>query len=459
MKNIMATELDFKDFEKICRVCTRLAEKLTSIMLYNIIDMIKACTSVKIIQNDELPHQVCEICLARLQNAFNFKELCENSDYELRQIYIKKRQKEEITIEDVKLESYECKSETSELLTEQNESKWFEDKPEPEDQQNDLEDYDEMVESKGDNDTTDSENECLSKRIERSKRKLEKTEKYNCELCKHTFDGVWRLGVHMKRIHNAEGKQCTKCSLICYHELHLEAHERTHIDKKFTCDICNKNFANSRKLKKHKIAHSTDRPYHCTQCDKSFKEKCVLTQHVKRIHINPDPHEVCQICGKSVGKASLERHLTIHDKRLMYPCTECPKKFFKEISLTKHVRRVHQNEALRYMYLCNICGRGLLSKAELRRHLCTHTGEKPFECTNCDKRYNDRGALRRHIKSAHLDERPFSCTVCSRAFHTKLILQNHMRRHTGERPFPCLVCGKSFGFKTVLQTHMKVHSS
>lgn len=50
MKNIMATELDFKDFEKICRVCTRLAEKLTSIMLYNIIDMIKACTSVKVSQ-------------------------------------------------------------------------------------------------------------------------------------------------------------------------------------------------------------------------------------------------------------------------------------------------------------------------------------------------------------------------------------------------------------------------
>ncbi|XP_044744054.1 oocyte zinc finger protein XlCOF19-like [Chrysoperla carnea] len=262
----------------------------------------------------------------------------------------------------------------------------------------------------------------------------------------------------MRKTHNATGTKCNYCSFICYHRIHLETHERSHIEKKYFCDVCNKGYINKRKLKHHQISHSNERPFHCTQCDLSFKARFILTKHVKTVHVS-QACEVCQICGKNVRKTYLERHLKIHEERSPYPCTECNKKFSLEKSLEIHFKRVHQNEQLKYHYLCNICGRGVVSRAELKRHLNAHKGVKPFECDICGKSYGRTGALNHHKKTVHLNQRPCVCPICSQAFHSKNILQNHMRKHTGERPYSCLVCGKSFGFRCVLKTHMRVHAT
>ncbi|KAH9515706.1 Sal-like protein 1, partial [Bulinus truncatus] len=64
-------------------------------------------------------------------------------------------------------------------------------------------------------------------------------------------------------------------------------------------------------------------------------------------------------------------------------------------------------------------------------------------------------ALVKNIEQKITD--PNQCVVCHRVLSCKSALQMHYRIHTGERPFKCKICGRSFTTKGNLKTHMGVH--
>uniref|UniRef100_UPI00358E5392 zinc finger and BTB domain-containing protein 46-like isoform X1 n=1 Tax=Myxine glutinosa TaxID=7769 RepID=UPI00358E5392 len=70
---------------------------------------------------------------------------------------------------------------------------------------------------------------------------------------------------------------------------------------------------------------------------------------------------------------------------------------------------------MRKRFRCSYCSFAATHQCILKRHLRSHTGERPFSCETCGKKFTRREHMRRHAE-VHSKEKFFSCKLCRQAF-------------------------------------------
>lgn len=171
---------------------------------------------------------------------------------------------------------------------------------------------------------------------------------------------------------------------------------------------------------------------------------------------------VCQQCGRAfLQRAQLWRHMITHSEDgRPYVCEECGEKFKTDAGLKIHMER-HEAER---SYLESISGlkfRPLAPKIFVR-------GPGPESDMLRIPGPEEIGALHSDDQSSSSgselpkrpkEERPFNCGHCARTFTSKPLLRQHMTVHSEEgKRHTCEKCGKNFRRKAGLELHMRKHT-
>nr|XP_035955502.1 zinc finger E-box-binding homeobox 1 isoform X5 [Halichoerus grypus]XP_035955503.1 zinc finger E-box-binding homeobox 1 isoform X5 [Halichoerus grypus]XP_035955504.1 zinc finger E-box-binding homeobox 1 isoform X5 [Halichoerus grypus]XP_035955505.1 zinc finger E-box-binding homeobox 1 isoform X5 [Halichoerus grypus]XP_035955506.1 zinc finger E-box-binding homeobox 1 isoform X5 [Halichoerus grypus]XP_035955507.1 zinc finger E-box-binding homeobox 1 isoform X5 [Halichoerus grypus]XP_03595550 len=118
----------------------------------------------------------------------------------------------------------------------------------------------------------------------------------------------------------------------------------------------------------------------CPYCDRGYKRFTSLKEHIKYRHEKNEDNFSCSLCSYTFAyRTQLERHMTSH----------------KSGRDQRHVTQSGGNRKFK----CTECGKAFKYKHHLKEHLRIHSGEKPYECPNCKKRFSHSGSYSSHISS------------------------------------------------------------
>lgn len=209
-----------------------------------------------------------------------------------------------------------------------------------------------------------------------------------CKICEYSTNRKHDLRRHFLTHTKNRPYECEFCDRRFNRKYSLDRHKRTHV-------FAN-NDGNSKKKPKSNSPVQKNERFNCDQCEFSSKRQWNFSEHI-RTHTTERPYE-CEYCGKSFfRKAHLKHHMkTMHSDLFAFHCSKCRWGFNKAESCKNHEMCCKKKQ-----HVCQFCGKKFGHKGHWIVHLRLHTGEKPFQCSDCPKQFNQKYHLTRHVSSCH----------------------------------------------------------
>ena len=224
----------------------------------------------------------------------------------------------------------------------------------------------------------------------------------NCEICEENFASKFNYQRHLVEIHNV------------FLHANNGPFDGTEEDEtyKFTCNYCQKEFKYERNVVAHtETVHLNRDLYECRICGTRLNRRFCLKRHLAEQHgvlnfgLSLDRElltkYMCSICDKAFKRRyHLDEHMKIHEeKNQPHVCDICEATFSYKSKLTRHRNTQHGDAP---SLICSICDHTCKSIWNLDEHFKTHSNSREvFSCSFCTKQYFSRWNLKRHIKLKH----------------------------------------------------------
>ena len=256
--------------------------------------------------------------------------------------------------------------------------------------------------------------------------------KIGCGLCPYEKNQRSLMMKHL-RSHFKNMFWCITCDKsVSTIKSHIQVWHSDKPDTVWVCEICNKSVKTEYNLTLHRRSHET---VYCDQCDFNCEGRKRLQSHVYRKHMDSKESHVCHVCSKTVSTSQqLKSHLQIHGEE-EFKCEYCDKMFKVEKNMQKHIIMHHKEKK----FICEHCGMSFSVKCHHDKHvLIKHTKDKNFNCNTCEYKGATKYYLQKHME-IH-EEAKHACPLCGKAFRQPGALKSHTMTHTGERPYACTDC-------------------